>query len=35
MTSGSDVVKAQDYGHPGDGYPMVAQSGLFIENDRE
>ena len=33
MTSGSDVVEAQDYGPPGDGYPMVAQSGLFIEND--
>ena len=28
MTSGSDVVEVQDY-----GYPMVAQSGLFIEND--
>ena len=33
MTSGRDVVEAQDYGTPGDGYPMVAQSGLFIEND--
>ena len=33
MTSGSDVVEAQDYGPPDDGYPMVAQSGLFIEND--
>ena len=33
MTSGRDVVEAQDYGPPGDGYPMVAQSGLFIEND--
>ena len=32
MTSGGDVVEAQDYGPPGDGYPMVAQSGLFIEN---
>ena len=26
-------MEAQDYGPPGDGYPMVAQSGLFIEND--
>ena len=33
MTSGSDVVEVQDYGPPGDGYPMVTQSGLFIEND--
>ena len=33
MTSGSDVVEVQEYGPPGDGYPMVAQSGLFIEND--
>ena len=33
MTSGSDVVEVHDYGPPGDGYPMVAQSGLFIEND--
>ena len=33
MTSGSDVVEAQDYELPRDGYPMVAQSGLFIEND--
>ena len=33
MTSGSDVVEVQDYGPPGDGYPMVAQSGLLIEND--
>ena len=32
MMSGRDVVEAQDYGPPGDGYPMVAQSGLFIEN---
>ena len=31
MMSGSDVVEVQDYGPPGDGYPMVAQSGLFIE----
>ena len=33
MTSGSDVVEAQDYEPPDDGYPMVTQSGLFIEND--
>ena len=33
MTSGSDVAEAQDYGPPDDNYPMVAQSGLFIEND--
>ena len=33
MTSGSDVVEAQDYGPPDDGHPMVAQSGIFIEND--
>ena len=33
MTSGSDIVEAQDYGLQRDGYPMVAQSGLFIEND--
>ena len=33
MTSGSDVVEVQDYDPPGDSYPMVAQSGLFIEND--
>ena len=33
MTSGSDVVEAQDYGPPDDSYPMFAQSGLFIEND--
>ena len=31
MTSWRDVVEAQDYGPPGDGYPMVAQSRLFIE----
>ena len=33
MTSGSDVVEAQDYGPPDDGYPMVAQSGLLYEYD--
>ena len=33
MTSGSDVVEVQDYGPPGDGYPMITQSGLFIEYD--
>ena len=33
MTSWRDVVEAQDYGPPGDGYPMVAQSRLLIEND--
>ena len=33
MTSGSDVVEVQDYVPPGDGYPMVTQSGLFIQND--
>ena len=33
MTSGSDVVETQDFGLPRDGYPMGAQSGLFIEND--
>ena len=33
MTSGSDVVEGQDYGPPDDSYPMVGQSGLFIEND--
>ena len=33
MTSGSDVVEAHDYGLPRDGYPIVAQSRLFIEND--
>ena len=33
MTSGRDVVEAQDYGPPGDGYPVMTQSGLFIESD--
>ena len=33
MTSGRDVVEAQDYRPPGDGYPMITQSGLFIESD--
>ena len=33
MTPGMDVVKTQDYGPPGIGYPMVNKSGLFIEND--
>ena len=32
-TSGSDVVETHDFGLPRDGYPMGAQSGLFIEND--
>ena len=33
MTSWRDVVEAQDYGPPGDGYRMEAQSRLFIDND--
>ena len=33
MTSGSDVVEAQDYGPPADGYHIVAKSGLLYEND--
>ena len=33
MSSGSDVVEAQDWGPPDDGYPVVAQSGLLYEND--
>ena len=33
MTSGSDIVEAQDCGPPDDGYPIVAQSGLLYEND--
>ena len=33
MMSGCDVVEAQDYGPPDDGYPIVAQSGLLYEND--
>ena len=33
MTSGSDVVEAQDHGPPDHGYPIVAQSGLLYEND--
>ena len=33
MTSGSDVVEAQDYGPPDDRYPIVAPSGLLFEND--
>ena len=33
MTSGSDIVEAQDYGPPDDGYPIVAPSGLLYEND--
>ena len=32
-TSGRDVVEAQDYRPPDDGYPEITQSGLFIEND--
>ena len=32
-TSGSDVVKTQEFGLPRDGYAMAARSGLFIEND--
>ena len=32
-TSGSDVVEAQYWGPPDDGYPIVAQSGLLYEND--
>ena len=33
MTSGRDVVEALDYRPPGDGYPVISQSGLFIESD--
>ena len=33
MTSGRDVVEAQDYRPPDDGYPVITQSGLFIESD--
>ena len=33
MTSGSDVVEAHVHGPLDDGYPIVAQSGLFYEND--
>ena len=33
MTSGSDIVEAQYWGPPDDGYPIVAQSGLLYEND--
>ena len=33
MKPGMDVVETQEYGPQGIGYPMVNQSGLFIEND--
>ena len=33
MMFGSDVVEAQDYGPPADGYPIVAQSKLLYKND--
>ena len=33
MSSGSDVVEAQYWGPPDDGYRVVAQSGLLYEND--
>ena len=33
MSSGSDVVEAQYWRPPDDGYPIVAQSGLLYEND--
>ena len=33
MTSGSDVVEAQYWGPPDDGYTILAQSGLLYEND--